>query len=33
MVHVHRHSGGLRKTVAPDGSLNHFYGAFLLGFL
>jgi len=33
VVRVHRHSGGLRKTVAPDGSLNHFYGAFLLGFL
>ena len=33
MVLVHRHAGGLRDRVAPGRSLNHFYGAFLLGFL
>ena len=31
-VHVARHTGGPRESC-PRGSLNHFYGAFLLGFL
>ena len=31
-MRVDRHSGGLRES-SPCGSLNHFYGAFLSGFL
>ena len=31
-VHAYRHSGRLR-VLCPHESLNHFYGAFLLGFL
>lgn len=31
---MNRHMGGLQGTVLhPHGGLNHFYGAFLAGFL
>ena len=35
IVHVDRHTGRLRESLnlAPRGSLNYFYGAFLPGFL
>ena len=32
-VRVDRHTGGLRGESRPRGSLNHFYGTFLPGFL